>query len=157
MNIDEVIGNPHFENATEAINVFKNDTLMSKPGDEFLYSSYGYNLIGAAIEGASEQTYLEYMQEHIWKPLLMFNTYGDIADSTMIRKTKFYYPNEEEAVPYDLSYSHASGGLISTTDDLLRFGNEMLYGGLFKYSFKKKLFKKQYTTDGKSTHYGLGW
>ncbi len=135
ISIDEVIKNPHFENAIEAISIFKNDTLMSKPGNQYLYSSFGYNLIGAAIEGASGQTYLEYMQDNIWKPLLMFNTYGDIADSTMIHKSKFYYPNEEEAKPYDLSYAHASGGIISTTDDLLRFGNEMLYGGLFKYSF----------------------
>ncbi|WP_405205371.1 serine hydrolase [Aquimarina sp. LLG6339-5] len=156
-SIDEVIGNPHFENATEATNVFKNDTLMSKPGDQYVYSSFGYNLIGAAIEGASGQTYLEYMQEHIWNPLLMFNTYGDIADSTMVNKSKFYYPNEEEAEPYDLSYGHASGGIISTTDDLLKFGIEIIYGNFIKYNFKKQMFKTQYTKDGKPTPYGLGW
>jgi len=157
ISIDEVIGNPHFENATEAINVFKNDTLMSKPGDEYLYSSFGYNLIGAVIEGASEQTYLEYMQEHIWNPLLMFNTYGDIADSMMVNKSEFYYPNGEEAEPYDLSYGHASGGIISTTDDLLKFGIEMIYGNFIKYNFKKQMFKTQYTKDGNPTPYGLGW
>ena len=157
ISIDEVIKNPHFENATEAIYVFKNDTLMSKPGNQYLYSSFGYNLIGAAIEGASGQTYLEYMQDNIWKPLLMSNTYGDIADSTMIHKTKFYYPNEEEAKPYDLSYSHASGGLVSTTEDLLKFGNELLYGDLFESSFKNNLFETQYTEDKKPTNYGLGW
>jgi len=157
ISIDEVIKNPHFENATEAINVFKNDTLMAKPGNQYLYTSFGYNLLGAAIEGASGQTYLEYMQDNIWKPLLMSNTYGDIADSTMINKTKFYYPNEAEAEPYDLSYSHASGGLISTTEDLLKFGNELLYGHIFESSFKNKLFETQYTTDKSPTNYGLGW
>ena len=157
ISIDEVIKNPHFENATEAIEVFKNDTLMSSPGDQYLYSSFGYSLIGAAIEGASGQSYLEYMQENIWKPLLMSATYGDIADSTMIHKAKFYYPNEEEAKPYDLSYSHASGGLISTTDDLLKFGNAVLYGDFFDGRFKKQWFKTQYTTDKKPTNYGLGW
>lgn len=157
ISIDEVIGNPHFENATEAIDVFKNDALVAEPGTQYVYSSFGYNLIGAAIEGATEQTYLDYMLEQIWNPLLMFNTYGDIADSTMVNRTKFYYPNEEEAKPYDLSYGYASGGIISTTDDLLRFGIEMLYGDLFKYSFKKQMIKTQYTTDGKPTPYGLGW
>ena len=130
---------------------------MSKPGDVYLYSSFGYNLIGAAIEGVTRQTYLEYMQENIWNPLLMFNTYGDIADSKMVHKSKFYYPNEEEAKPYDLSYSHASGGLISTTDDLLKFGNEFLYGNLFDTEWKKIIFKTQYTTARKPTNYGLGW
>ncbi len=157
ISIDEVIKNPHFENATEAINVFKNDTLMVKPGNQYLYTSFGYNLLGAAIEGASGQTYLEYMQDNIWKPLLMSNTYGDIADSTMIHKSKFYYPNEAEAEPYDLSYAHASGGLISTTGDLLKFGNELLYGSFFETTFKKKLFETQYTADKKPTNYGFGW
>ncbi len=157
ISIDEVIKNPHFENATDAINVFKNDTLIAKPGNQYLYTSFGYNLLGAAIEGASGQTYLEYMQDNIWKPLLMSNTYGDIADSTMINKTKSYYPSEAEAEPYDLSYAHASGGLISTTEDLLKFGNELLYGSFFETTFKKKLFETQYTGDKKPTNYGLGW
>lgn len=157
ISIDEVIKNPHFENATEAIAVFKNDTLISKPGDEYLYSSFGYNLIGAVIEGASGQTYLEYMQNQIWKPLSMSNTYGDIIDSTIVNKSKFYYPNEEEALPYDKSYVHPGGGLISTTEDLLKFGNELLYGDFFKNSFKNKLFEIQYTSDKKPTNYGLGW
>lgn len=157
ISLNELFNNPHFETATEAISIFKNDTLMSKPGNEFLYSSYGYDLLGAVIEGASGESYLDYMQHNIWKPLLMSNTYGDISDSTIINKSKFYYPNEEEASPYDLSYGYPSGGLISTTEDLLRFGNELLYGSFFEDRFKNKLFETQYTTDKNLTNYGLGW
>lgn len=157
ISLDELFNNPHFETATEAISIFKNDTLMSKPGNEFLYSSYGYNLLGAVIEGASGESYLDYMQHNIWTPLSMSNTYGDIADSTMINISKFYYPNEEEAKPYDLSSGHPSGGLISTTEDLLEFGNELLYGSFFDGSFKNKLFETQHTTDKNLTNYGLGW
>ncbi len=157
ISIDEVIKNPHFENATEAIAVFKNDTLMSKPGDQYLYSSFGYNLIGAVIEAASGQTYLEYMQDHIWKPIAMSSTFGDIIDSTIVNKSKFYYPSQEEAPPYDKSYAYPGGGLISTTEDLLKFGNELLYGEFFENSVKNQLFKTQYTTDKRPTNYGLGW
>jgi len=157
ISVDELFNNPHFETATEAISIFKNDTLMSAPGKQFLYASYGYDLLGAVIEGASGEDYLDYMQNNIWKPLSMSNTYGDIADSTMINKSKFYYPNEEEAKPYDLSYSYPSGGLISTTQDLLKFGNELLYGNFFESSFKNILFETQYTADKNPTNYGLGW
>ncbi|MEP4027696.1 MAG: serine hydrolase domain-containing protein, partial [Nonlabens ulvanivorans] len=157
ISLDELFGNPHFHTATEAISIFKEDTLMSEPGTDFLYSSYGYDLLGAVIEGASGESYLDYMQYNIWEPLLMSNTYGDISDSIMINKSKFYYPNEHEAKPYDLSYGYPSGGLISTTEDLLIFGNELLYGDYFDEKLKNKLFESQYTIDKKLTNYGLGW
>ena len=156
ISTDELYNNPHFETATEAISIFKNDTLMSKPGQQFLYSSFGYNLLGAVIEGASGENYLDYMEHNLWKPLLMTNTYGDIADSTITNTRKFYFPNEEEAKPYDLSYGHPSGGLISTADDLLNFGNELLYGSFLNPDFKKMLFEKQYANQN-PTSYGLGW
>ncbi len=156
ISTDELFNNPHFETATEAISIFKNDSLMSKPGQQFLYSSFGYDLLGAVIEGASEENYLDYMQQNIWDPLLMESTYGDIADSTMIHISKFYYPNEEEAKPYDLSYNHPSGGLISTTDDLVNFGNEFLEGTFLNTEYKKLLFEMQYANQN-PTNYGLGW
>jgi CubicO group peptidase (beta-lactamase class C family) len=156
ISTDELFNNPHFESATAAISIFKNDTLMSTPGSQFLYSSFGYDLLGAVIESASGENYLDYMQRNIWKPLSMENTYGDIADSTIINTSKFYLPNEEEANPYDLSYGHPSGGLISTADDLLKFGNESLFGSFLNADFKKMSFKTQYA-DQNPTNYGLGW
>jgi hypothetical protein len=132
LSTDELFNNPHFETATEALDVFKNDSVMSEPGNEFIYSSFGYTLLGAVIEGATGQSYLDYMLRGIWSPLAMSSTYGDIADSIMVNKSKFYNHNEEEGLPYDLSYSHPSGGLISTTDDLVKFGNELLFRNFFE-------------------------
>ena len=86
----------------------------------------------------------------------MENTYGDIVDSTFINTSKFYYPNEEEAKPYDLSYNHPSGGLISTAIDLLKFGNESLFGNLLSEEFKRLQFETQYVEQN-PTNYGLGW
>jgi CubicO group peptidase (beta-lactamase class C family) len=40
----------------EAIAVFENFDLIADPGTRFNYSSYGYNLLGAVIEGASGST-----------------------------------------------------------------------------------------------------
>ena len=38
------------------------------PGEKFSYTTYGYNLLGAAIEGASGQDYVSYVQEHVCRP-----------------------------------------------------------------------------------------
>lgn len=154
---EELFIQEHYENSTEAVSVFSNDTLVVKPGTQFVYSSFGYILLGAVIESASKQPYLEYMNEEIWKPLNMNSTYGDIADSTMAHKSKFYFFSEEEATPYDLSYSYPSGGLISTSNDLVKFGSSMLADGLLDDSLRNQVFKTQYTSTGKPTGYGLGW
>ncbi len=156
-NLSELIRKEHYTSVNNALSIFKNDSLLFQPGSQYLYSSYGWNLIGAIIEGASGQNYLDYMYNNIWKPLSMVQTYGDIADSLMINKSKFYLANGEEAEAYDLSYKYPSGGLVSTTDDLVKFGNELLYGNYLDTTLKKQLFETQYTTDKKATNYGIGW
>jgi Beta-lactamase class C and other penicillin binding proteins len=56
---------------SEAIDVFKDLDLVAEPGTKYSYSSYGYVLLGAAIESASGQPYGDYMREHVWQPLAM--------------------------------------------------------------------------------------
>ena len=67
------------------------------------------------------------------------------------------YVTGEEAEGYDLSYKYPSGGLISTTEDLVRFGNELLHGNYFDGALTKQLFEPQNTSSNESTNYGLGW
>src|SRR5690606_18156796 len=94
---NELIRKQHYNNALESISIFKSDTLLFKPGTQYHYSSYSWCLIGAVVEKISNQTYLDYMLENIWKPLRMTHTYGDVVDSTMADRSKFYYVTGEEA------------------------------------------------------------
>lgn len=153
----DMIRTDHFKNASESVSIFMNDSLLFKPGTQYHYSSFGWNLIGSIIEHASQQNYLDYMYNNIWQPLGMMQTYGDIADSIMVDKSKFYAMTGEEARKYDLSDKFPSGGLISTTEDLVRYGNELLYGSFLDPILKKQLFLEQHTSDGTPTKYGLGW
>ncbi len=73
-DLRDLVRNEHYHNSTDAIKIFENDSLVYKPGDRFHYSSFGWNLIGAVIEGASGQKYLDYMEQTIWKPVGMLNT-----------------------------------------------------------------------------------
>ncbi|GAA0893025.1 hypothetical protein GCM10009122_27040 [Fulvivirga kasyanovii] len=154
---DEIFIQDHFNSCTDALALFKDDPLAVKPGTEFLYSSYGYTLLGAMIENVSGQHYLEYMNNTVWKPLKMLHTYGDIKDSVMLNKSKFYYLSGKEAEPYDLSYSYATGGLVSTSEDLLKFGEALLDTEFLDKQTKSQLFTTQYTEDKQPTHYGMGW
>ena len=78
--------------------------------------------MGAAIKKITRQAYLEHIKKNIRSPVQMHSTYGDVSVSLMENKSKFYYLTGEEAPNYDLSYSSSTGGLMSTSDDLVRFG-----------------------------------
>jgi CubicO group peptidase (beta-lactamase class C family) len=156
-DISDLVRTEHFENAADAIRIFKDDSLLFVPGTQFHYSSYGWNLLGAVIEGASGTTFLNYMHQNIWKPLNMTQTYGDVADSVISDRSTFYDATGQKAAFEDLSYKYPGGGLLSTADDLVKFGNALINGTTFDPELKKLLFESQRTADGTLTNYGLGW
>ncbi len=156
-DLSDLIRNEHYRHATEAIKIFKNDSLVCKPGSQFIYSTYGWNLIGAVIEGASVMNYLDYMQEKIWKPISMLNTSGDDNTKSISNRSKFYDVTGEENDFGDFSYKYAGGGLLSTAEDLVKFGNELLHGSYFNSALTKTLFETQFTLNKKETGYGMGW
>src|SRR5215216_1904021 len=47
----EHLSQKHYSSVGESLNIFKDDPLLFPPGTRFSYSSYGYDLIGAVIEG----------------------------------------------------------------------------------------------------------
>src|SRR5258706_13796366 len=49
-SVADLIHTEHYDNATQALKVFENDTLLFKPGSQFYYSFVGWSLIGAIIE-----------------------------------------------------------------------------------------------------------
>ena len=58
----------HYASLTDALEFFKNDPLVFEPGTRTLYTSLGYNLLGAAVENASGQDFLDYMRENVFTP-----------------------------------------------------------------------------------------
>lgn len=50
---DEFVSRVHYENVNAGLVIFKDDLLLSAPGEAYSYSSYGYNLLSAVIESAA--------------------------------------------------------------------------------------------------------
>lgn len=157
---EEFLMAKRFNSVKEGLGVFMYDSLMFEPGTQYMYSSYGFNLLSAIIEGASGQEFLPYMKEHVFAPLGMTLTVPDYHDSIISHRSDFYSMDEGKVVhaPYvDNSYKWAGGGFLSTTEDLVRFGNGILYNKLFGEDIKKQLTTSQKNRDGKPTGYGMGW
>lgn len=151
----------HYDSVTQSLERFKNDPLAAPPETKWLYSTYGYTLISAAIEGASGQEFLSFMRDRVFLPLQMRDTLADEDSDVIPNRARWYNVRADGTYrnsPYaDLSYKWAGGGFLSTAEDLVRFGSAMLRPGFLKQDTLTQTFTPQKTTAGVETKYGLGW
>ncbi|MGH9815332.1 MAG: serine hydrolase domain-containing protein, partial [Candidatus Acidiferrales bacterium] len=150
-----------YNSVTESLEIFEDDPLVFEPGARFGYSSYGWNLLSAVVEGASGEKFLDYMNASVFRRLGLRHTLADENDVLIPHRARFYQRNSDGVLhnaPYvDNSYKWAGGGFLSTTEDLVRFASAHLKPGFLKAETLKLLFTSQRTAAGEETHYGIGW
>ncbi len=151
----------HYNSVKESMAIFQNDSLLYVPGTKFSYSSYGFNLLSAVIEGASGESFLSFIQREVFAPLEMTSTCPDKNDSIIVNRTSFYdldpKKNIINAQYVDNSYKWAGGGFISTTTDLIKFAKAHLQPGFLSAKTLKELTSSQVLSNGKNSAYGIGW
>lgn len=123
---------------------------------KFGYSHLNYTLLKIIVEGLSDRTLSELLQEEIIGPLGMEQTkYGN------------YHPNItrgfnrlDQLVEKDTVTKHfRDGSLVSTTSDLLHFAMAHLgqSGSTLDTIFPKLVLEKHASSFNKSTFMSLGW
>src|SRR2546430_9580112 len=151
----------HFATVRDGLAIFQNDALLFPPGTRFSYSSYGWNLVSAVVEGASGEDFLPYISAHVFRPLGLTHTAPDRTDSVVPGRTQFYDGDSaggyHVAPPVDNSYKRAGGGFVSTAEDLVKFGSALVAPGFLRRHTLALLFTSQRTSAGEETGYGIGW
>jgi len=143
----------------EGLEFFKNDALVSRPGAEFHYSTYGYSLIGCVIEAASGSKYVDYVTKSVLTPAGMSSTQADDRFAIIPRRTRFYQKDENGHVLnadfLDSSYKIPGGGWLASAEDMARFEVAILNDTLVKRSTRDLMWTATLDKDGGG--YGLGW
>jgi CubicO group peptidase (beta-lactamase class C family) len=154
-----------YNTLSDALAIFKDDPLENEPGTRFLYTTYGYTLLGAVIEGASGMSFEDYVRENIFKPAGMVRTRTDDVFALIPNRARGYTPrvfgqldgNYRNPVLMDSSYKIPGGGLVSSAEDMARFAIAVQNGALIKPETFAEMSKSQKTRDGRATGYGYGW
>ena len=157
---NEYINRQRYTSIADTLKIVRDEPLSHPPRTRYLYSSYGFNLLGAVIEAASGADFASTIQKHVCEPVGMNSTTIDENDRIIPFRTRFYSTSGERIVnsPYtDLSDRWPSGGMLSTTEDLVRFGAAHLSGEFLKPETRRLMFTSQSTSDGKETGTGLAW
>ena len=139
--------------------------MLFAPGTRYRYSSYGWTLVGAVVEAAAGEPFLDVMQREVFDPSDMRDTVLDDVLRPAARRTHLYWPfaarntssGVEHANDADNSCIQGAGALLSTPSDVVRFGLAMLGGRLLRSETLDMLRTPLELESGESTGYGLGW
>jgi CubicO group peptidase (beta-lactamase class C family) len=114
--------------------------LVHQPGEGWLYDS-GSDILGVLISRVAGTSLEEFLRERIFAPLGMNDTSFRVPASKLDRLATCYWTDTEtgEFEVFDgvddsrwaspPVFESGAGGLVSTVDDLLAFGQMMLKGG----------------------------
>jgi CubicO group peptidase (beta-lactamase class C family) len=137
--------------------------LMHQPGEKWMYNT-GSDVLGVLIARASGQPLETFLRERIFEPLGMKDTSFSVSAPKLDRLATSYWTNFETGALelYDdaeggqwsrpPAFPSGSGGLVSTIDDYLAFGQMMLSQG--KHGSKRimsRLSVETMTTDQLTT------
>jgi len=131
----------------DAIAIFKDDPLLFPPGKYYSYTSYGVNLLQAVVEKGSGKPFEAYLRESVWNPVGMDSTQFNLPERIVRNRARSYQPGPDggtQNVLYgDLTYKFASGGMMSTAEDLVRFGAALNAGRLLKKETLAQMWSPQ--------------
>ena len=146
----------------DGIKLFESDSLLFKPGTNFAYSSYNWNLISLAIQEQANIPFEDFVITHVLNPFQLNKTVADknkVIDGKAIfykKKGKRRFKPVSEVSNY---FKLASGGYLSTSEDITNFGNVLLKDSLIQHDQLKPFItaQKLNTDESRSTYYGLGF
>lgn len=159
---DEVYSMVHYTDAVAPLDIFKADPLLHEPGTKFFYSTYGFNLLGAVVQGASGKGFVTYLQENIFQPLGLKHTEVDDIKKSIPNRATGYDKGADGAInpapAFDATNKIPGGGLISTARDMAVYANAALADNkLLKNETRELMWTRQKIKRGDETSYGLGW
>lgn len=147
-----------------------------EPGTRFRYSSGGFAILGRVIEVVSGKPYEQFVDERIFKPLGMKDSFffippgkeNRVASIYSVQDGKLNKWDELERYARNAKYSAPEFGMYSTASDLAALCQMMLDGGTFKgRRFLSRLSVAEMTKNQtlnipnantqKPAYQGLGW
>jgi D-alanyl-D-alanine carboxypeptidase len=144
----------------QIIGFVRDSPFMFEPGTRWEYSNTGFYVLGMLIEKVSGQSYGEFLQTRIFRPLAMDHTRLEDYSAVIPNRAAGYtwkngsYRNALRVSP-TLMFSLA--GIVSTVTDLAKY-DAALYGSrLLKQSTLREMWTKVVLNDGTTADHGLGF
>ena len=159
---EEVINHRHYKNVCEALTIFENDTLLFKPGTNYSYTSFNYNLLGCILQKASKTDYYTFMYKSIFESSKMDATVLDDVNLVIHNRANGYrYDSQnkmlENSYFHDPSDRIPAGGFLTTPIDLVKFAIAFYSCKLISQKIFSEMILNPKLPNGRFSGYGIGW
>jgi D-alanyl-D-alanine carboxypeptidase len=148
------------ETAQQILDTWAKKPLDFEPGTKWQYSNTNFVIAGLIVERLSGQTLMEFLVEHIFRPLGMKSVWN--SDEKKLTST--------DATPYvraalgplrsapkeGRGWMFAAGELAMTAHDLALWDESLIAQKVLKPESYKEMFTEIKLKNGDGTHYGLG-
>ncbi len=148
-------------NMEQSLDDFKNDHLDFIPGAYNSPSEFNYRILGVIMEKISGRNYSQLLKSYITDSLQLSNTEVDNPFRTIIGRTDFYDLNlvaqVVNATFIDMRPRSSSEGILSNAEDLVKFGNTLLYSDKISTDIKDRIFTPMETSGENPASIANGW
>jgi CubicO group peptidase (beta-lactamase class C family) len=131
------------------------------PNRRYNYSNTNFCLLALLIEKVSGMSYARFMQQYIFQPLGMRDSYvldyQDLKDKVPDNLAAGYHRTWRKAENSYLNGVVGDKGIYSTVEDLFRWDQALYYGELVSLSTLEKAFKPAHRDLRDNDNYGFGW
>ena len=138
---------------------FRQQRLNFPPGAEYLYSNTGYNVLAEMIRRVTGQTFRQWTEEHIFKPLGMKAThFQDDHTEVIPNKANGYFRSEKGkffAIPNGLT-ALGSSSLYTSIDDLSRWVINFLDPRICSQTVIDRMLQRGVLNSGSQIEYAFG-
>jgi CubicO group peptidase (beta-lactamase class C family) len=141
-------------------------SFRSKPGKRFGYSNIGFAILGLTLSKVADKPYIELVQEKIFRPLEMNNTYFNVPENQKENLAKGMAGGPTAELDYErpkrehteVGYGIPNGGIYSTSNDMLKFMQACMgYSTLLNESGIEMLQTTQTPTTRLRSNYSFGF
>jgi CubicO group peptidase (beta-lactamase class C family) len=132
--------------------------LNFRPGSEYGYSNSNFNLLAILVQRLSGKSLADFTREHIFLPAGMTNTQWRDDHNRIVPGRVIAYDKQGEQFVTDMPNEDAygNGGLLTTTEDLLKWQEFYLAGKLGGSALLRDQLKVAPLTNGTPNGYAAG-
>ncbi|MFD2657024.1 serine hydrolase domain-containing protein [Gracilibacillus thailandensis] len=140
--------------------LFQQNAMKLQVGERFHYNNAGYILLGLIVEQASNLSFSDYIQEHIFNKAGMDQS-GYFEFDALPQNTALGYMDFSDGSWKTNIYSlpvkgGSDGGAYTTVKDMIKLWDALIRNQLLSVEYTKKLFTPYVKTDEQNSYYGYG-
>ncbi len=137
---------------------FQQKELNFTPGDEYRYTNTGYNLLAEIVERTTGLSFRDWTNQNIFQPLGMTQTFFLDNHKEVIKKRAvgYYRSNGKFYESPNLLTALGSSSLYSSTNDLAKWVNHLMYPSDKKKAVVNRMMLTQPLSTGEKNNYAYG-